>query len=556
MQYIPFSVYNNDPDPSTNFPKTDFTIKLYNNDFKDGTVRIKSSINVLFAEDIVFDPSGYDGSNSTYDPSKSKNYSEYSDNAYHLGFFAALAVEADNVDIDLNGKKFSQSDKHRMHQRFIALIELGSQPFIVGQGPGNFGTTAMFPSTVNIRNGILGSSAHHGIHGNNNDSVVIENIVFEDFEVAAIALNAATNCTINFCHMRINSSTVFVNALFSASIFASKFCHKILNNTAIKAESRKKITSVLRKLDTVNSYVVSYNCVDKVKFMAGIHGLAQDAELFFNKNLDIDGNIYGIILHDQGVAIGPFLNKKPDTFKTANNTIRNVVIENMSATVDEVVGLTKTDNDNSYSKGAFNDFSGSIMDFDLMTDGSGRYKENILSAVQLLVADLINPESPNKDNAIIAMHDAGEIGITNIPGYISDWAKNGTKLNDVIKQNSLKKTFMNDSMNHKNKGVMGLRISGASNTIIEKVCIKNIHNNGEQTKYLSHANEYTGHHTYAVHVSACDIIILDNIVMNDCTSKYGNVYGVHIENTSAYNVTSNSGNVPNILSVDNNSTPI
>jgi len=551
MQYIPYSVYNSDPNPSVNFPKASHTIKLYNNDFKNGTVRIKSSTNVLFAEDVVFDPIGFNQENQTYEPHKSANASEYTDKAYHLGFFAAITVEANNVDIDLNEKKLSQSDMHRLHQRFIALIELGSQPFIVGQGPGNFGTSALFPTNVTIKNGILGSNAHHGIHGNNNDSITIQNIIFEDFEVAGIALNAATNCNISNCHLRMNNSTVFVNALFSAAIFASRFCHKILANNAINNYSRTQISDALAKLDELITYVITYNCSEKLKFMPGFQLMAEASDLFFNKNLDIDGNVYGIILHDKGVAIGPFLTALPSPFKTSNNAISNIVIENISATVDEVIGLSTTANINGYGTGPFNDFTANVIDFELIVNNQQQYKGNVLSNVQMLIADLLNVNSPNKDQAIITMKTNNEIGIMNIPGFISDWAKNKTKITDVITQNNLKKCFFVDSMNHRNKGVIGIRVSGASNTTINKIYIKNVTNNGLNTKYVDINNPYTGHNTYGIHASACSNITLNTISVNNCVSKNGTVYGIHIENTTGYSITGQTGNAPNLVSVVN-----
>ena len=42
---------------------------------------------------------------------------------------------------------------------------------------------------MHIKNGTLGKSSHHGIHGNNMSNILIENLLIEDFEVAGIALN-------------------------------------------------------------------------------------------------------------------------------------------------------------------------------------------------------------------------------------------------------------------------------------------------------------------------------------------------------------------------------
>ena len=55
--------------------------------------------------------------------------------AYHLGFFAAITVESDDVILDLNGKSLKQSKLHNLQQRFYSHIELASAPFIPKQGP-------------------------------------------------------------------------------------------------------------------------------------------------------------------------------------------------------------------------------------------------------------------------------------------------------------------------------------------------------------------------------------------------------------------------------------
>ena len=109
----------------------------------------------------------------------------YDPAAFGIGFFSAIAIPADNVTLDLNGYTLEQSEEHALLQRFYANIELGSAPFIPGQGPHDFGSTFDPAKNVAILNGTLGLSSHHGIHGNSNENVTIQGIDFEDFEVAS-----------------------------------------------------------------------------------------------------------------------------------------------------------------------------------------------------------------------------------------------------------------------------------------------------------------------------------------------------------------------------------
>eukprot|EP00961_Rhodomonas_salina_P230463 3114584-Rhodomonas_salina.1 len=67
--------------------------------------------------------------------------------AYQLGFFAGITIESEDIHVDLNGHTFSQHPEHALQQRFFALIELASQPFIPNQGPA--ATEGGFGSTIN-----------------------------------------------------------------------------------------------------------------------------------------------------------------------------------------------------------------------------------------------------------------------------------------------------------------------------------------------------------------------------------------------------------------------
>merc|ERR1719216_37423 len=108
---------------------------------------------------------------------------------YSMGFFAGFAIESDDVTIDLNGHELKMSKTFHHQQRWFSIIEVGSKAFISGQGPGNFGPYMVYANNVVIKNGIIGRSSHHGIHGNGFTNLVVENVHIRDFEVAGMALN-------------------------------------------------------------------------------------------------------------------------------------------------------------------------------------------------------------------------------------------------------------------------------------------------------------------------------------------------------------------------------
>ncbi|MFK7916205.1 MAG: hypothetical protein AB8B93_19995, partial [Pseudomonadales bacterium] len=62
----------------------------------------------------------------------------YDPAAYGLGFFAAIAITAKNVTLDLGGHRIEQSAEHALLQRFFSVIELANAPFVPRQGPASF----------------------------------------------------------------------------------------------------------------------------------------------------------------------------------------------------------------------------------------------------------------------------------------------------------------------------------------------------------------------------------------------------------------------------------
>ena len=113
-----------------------------------------------------------------------------------MGFFAGISVECKDVVIDLNGHSFSQSKYFYIQQRFFSLIELASKVFVSGQGPGNFGGELKAGSDIIVKNGILGLTSHHSIHGNYAKGITLIDLQIKDFEVAGIALNGFDDLTI------------------------------------------------------------------------------------------------------------------------------------------------------------------------------------------------------------------------------------------------------------------------------------------------------------------------------------------------------------------------
>eukprot|EP00755_Sulcionema_specki_P039703 Sspe_Gene.113295::Locus_97328_Transcript_1_1_Confidence_1.000_Length_913::g.113295::m.113295 len=183
-------------------------VKLTQADFAQGTYQIKVGGRYCLVEDVSFNPNSLEWIRANRNPMATAYESsdvlpeqytfaggEYDPSAYGIGFFAAIAISASGVVVDLNGHTLEQSKEHALQQRFFSLIELADRPFRSGQGPHSFGR--LVPGKrVTVRNGRLGRSSHHAIHGNDNEDVLLADMVLDGWEVAAVALNNVTGCTV------------------------------------------------------------------------------------------------------------------------------------------------------------------------------------------------------------------------------------------------------------------------------------------------------------------------------------------------------------------------
>ena len=175
------------------------TLRLVQEDFANGSVVLDRPIYTQLQENIAFEP--VNAMNLTtgaircdVDP-----YQLYCTaggtrpkNGFVLGFFAAIVISSSHVSIDLNGYEIKHGPTFVTLQRFASVIELGASPFISGQGPATFAGIEEL-SNIFVLNGVIGRSSHHGIHGNEISNVLLKDIVFRHYEIAAISISGASN---------------------------------------------------------------------------------------------------------------------------------------------------------------------------------------------------------------------------------------------------------------------------------------------------------------------------------------------------------------------------
>ena len=180
---------------------------LTQEDFLYGTYRILECGNYILDEDIIINfnkpshefsfengdsPNAYDLDNLPWFPTNEQQESGdyFGLNAFwgpfSLGFFAGISVETSYVSIDLNGHSIAMSPEFYLQQRFFAIIELGNKQFEARQGPVDFGREDIRIKFVEVKNGQLGLTSHHGIHGAASKKVTISGLSIINFDVGGI----------------------------------------------------------------------------------------------------------------------------------------------------------------------------------------------------------------------------------------------------------------------------------------------------------------------------------------------------------------------------------
>lgn len=449
-------------------------VSLYNSDFTQGTYRITKPGVYVLRENIVFNPI-----NIFPTEAQAETYPTGKNGPYHLGFFAALTVEAENVIIDLNGFSMIQGKRHNLAQRFFSIIELASSPFIPKQGPHSFTDSITSANTCLIMNGGLLNSSHHGVHSNNAKNVVLQNLLINDYEVAGIALNGSTNSVISGCRLIGNNNNIPVLSSFSQAIFTRR---------------------VLEQLGETNSDVYTNLNNDIETAFSEVLNNKPQTTYFENKTRKYDGNMYGIVLNVNGIVINEFLSSRENLVGNSDILVYNTSIRDVETHPVEIVAFPKDKNSITTSAGAYGSKRqvgafGDVVDVATIMDAERRYSGNSLSNAQFYLAE----NYPNT-------------GTINISEDVLNWSQNNTPLPaDCV--------FVpeGDSMGHFMKGNIGVFVSGGTNIVLDSILINGVITRGSDvgTSPLLEDDQryFQGSNAYGILQTASQNLVFSNVTI-------------------------------------------
>jgi len=506
-------------------------VDLYNSDFINGTVRIRTAGVYRLRENITFNPNP----NNNFFPTKAQVdsglYPQNMMGPYHLGFFAAITVETDNVIIDLNGYKIEQSANHNFQQRFYANIELANAPFIKDKGPANFQGAMSYKAAnmVLVYNGQLLKSSHHGIHANKANNVMLYHLKIEEFEVAGVALNGTITGILSDLFIKNNKQEIEVLSTYSQARFIHKFLDRVDESVTFKGKNVETIKAALQNdLDTT--------------FQDFKDGKTISVDYFRNDNVGYDGNVYGIVLNVNGPVVGPFLTAETlgNVPAPAGNTdiyLENIYIDNISSHPVEIIGAKNLDG----GSGAY----GSKMQAGPIGDILQIANSHVTKDSKYIGTSLSDSQM------IIAASSMVQKGTSSISQDIIEWAENGTDISTVIPgEHNCYYVGGGDSMGHTMKGNLGLFISGGSNISGNNIQIHNIVNKGQDvgTQIITPIQP-----TVRSKLGASAVDILFTVCSN--ITFTGSSLGKPVsENKGTGTLLDENGECPTVYFVDNNST--
>jgi subtilisin family serine protease/predicted esterase len=543
-------IFNKEFVPSESVSK--FNIyELNSEDFKHGTLRINKPGYYFLSENIDFHPNPDNEFMPTPEQIGNGTYPVGKGGAYHLGFFAAITIETSNVILDLNGFTIQQTKMHNLFQRFFSIIELANAPFIPSQGPHSFGDNYKPAETALIMNGFLGSSSHHGIHGNLANNIIIDNLEITNFEVAGIALNGTSNAVLSNIKVEGIFSKIPVISPFSQAVFIRRHLREIVrksNSSILTMPScghtkqnlphKTKFETKLAETESVDSSLSIFIQKREYSIENILGDLERDIEnaktdimnnkpvsnYFSNTHGFYDGNVYGIVLHVAGVVVHDFIDNRDDAVGNDNILLTNIEIKNITSRPEEI--LTIQDKDKKIQSGPFGDVL-DLVRTTRETNGKCTYSGNSLSNAQLFLIKYENSKT-DEHNKII------------------EWAEGKMNFTDLLEKENFKLVVNKDSMAHTMKGNIGLFLSGAINSSFDNIKIEGVKTLGKliadndilnSIGFKNENRTYRGADSNGVVINASENLKFTNISINDISSEteIANVCKIKIKSSGKLN---------------------
>eukprot|EP01084_Bolivina_argentea_P008603 16099_1 len=538
--------------PPERYTSTNHIVHLSQSDFEHGTLRIVHPGTYFITQDITFDFNAPDdASNVLSDDAWWPNIEDgdlypgagKSRDAFFLGFFAGITIETEDVILDLNGHVLKMSEKFYFSQPFFSIIELASQPFLPQEGPGFFGSDPVFASNVVIKNGILGLTSHHGVHGNYNRDITISNVVIRDFQTHGIQFNGYNNVILEDLDIGPSTSIAYLNGNYGQ-------LRELL--PTLRKLSRQHRTATIR----FNDRDVDYTMSDLLNILEPLMRSAFDFAYHkaTNNEIEVEALVHDLFINPSGLSYGAvtygiFLNHPSagifgwhvNDAASTSARLHNIAIHDIHRQGEEVIGLAHRGR---VYCNAFNgplplvQMLGGMDQLQLFADGLWGTGEG--GIVAPYVGDIVT-------DIHFAMYEFGGDDFDNWPGipYYGDrqellsWAKGENKGYVSTDNDELIVYCNNDAMFHPSKGLLGIKVSVSDNVIFDGI---RIHNLIDSTEFghdvcgkmdLYHFSQqapyqigFSMNMVHGIAVDFSDVTLENDVMIDGIYSRTGLAFGI------------------------------
>lgn len=465
----------------------DDAIPLTQNDFSSGSYRISTPGYYYLVEDIFFNP----------DPTLE---AQRTDMPQIGAWFTALSIECDNVVIDLNTKTFASDPAFLESQKLkvFSLIEFGNSPFPLAKFPffaytGE--TEPIFANNVVIKNGTIGASPHHGLHGNSNSNIQVYDIVVRDWEVAGIAFNGLKSGVIRNVTITGLEHPMDFTGLVSVMLAVQVVLEDLRDNHGD--------TGAQAYIDALQPLIADPTS----------NGSIHPTRLNY-------GNVYGIFLN-RAFDIGPVAQVVNDQHSNAI-IIENVSIANITSQLIETVAIG-----NAQGQTMMAELFGTFRWEDAYPQGV--FAPNALLKAQVYAQ---NQRAPQK-----------------MPAGFADNILSANP-NEALFLSQVQPVFGLDFPGHANKGIFGIRVDAGYGVTIKNCSIMGLNNRGFAGKGLSDipagatftstVPRYAGNDVHGISLAVCRNCSVSECDISECSSDNGFVHGIALRNMADANVVTNA----------------
>merc|ERR1719336_2185278 len=347
------------------------------------------------------------------------------------------------------------------------------------QGPGFFGSDPVFPSRVTIKNGVLGLSSHHAIHGNWNDDITIENVHAKNFQTHGIQLNGFTGLTVRDVEIGPSVDMAYLNGNYAHM----RLILPTLKKVAEDADTQDVNTMTFRGRDFP---VTMWNLMDKLveemdmAYAFAMYGTTFEDHPFWDEavamfinpsGLPMGAVLYGLFLNYPSAGIfGWHVNDQ----LSYDATVENVYIHDLRHKGIEVVGFQSS------GRVFCNAFNGPLPANDV-------FGENVWNVQHTLMYTDDDPVEAHYVGSIvsdihIAQYFFGKDNYDYWPGIpylgadddLLTWSTG--EEDDYITDNRdiIRFSCNEDAMFHPSKGLIAMKASGVEGLTVKNLKVENI----------------------------------------------------------------------------------